>query len=146
MDKISKKVLELAKKTKSAEEIKDIAKANGYEIEDKEANCIFEYLHKNGELTEDDLNNVSGGGCHDSGDNPKYSVGQEVYYENGLGCWLQCVITSVSSTKQSFGVIFKDHEFAYNIRFTVHKKGETKNGIPESSLSTTFHPYNPDLP
>lgn len=146
MENMSKEVLGLAKQAKSAQEIKELAKAYGYEIDDKEANSIFEYLHKNGELSEDELNNVSGGGCHDSGDTPKYSVGQNVYYENGLGCWLECVITSVSSTKQSFGVIFKDHEFAYGIRFTVHKKGETKNGIPESSLSTTFHPFNPDLP
>lgn len=76
----------------------------------------------------------------------KYSVGQEVYIENGLGCWLECVITWVSSTKQTFGIIFKDHEFAYNIKYTVHKKGQTKEGVPESSISTTFHPYNPDLP
>lgn len=89
---------------------------------------------------------LASGGCHDSGDTPKYSVGQEVYIENGLGCWLECVITWVSSTKQTFGLIFKDHEFAYNIKYTMHKKGQTKEGVPESSISTTFHPYNPDLP
>lgn len=146
MEKFSKEQLETARNAKSSEEIKNLAKENGYDIGDKEADSIYGYLQKHGELQDDELDSISGGGCNDSGDTPKYSVGQEVYIENGLGCWLECVITWVSSTKQTFGLIFKDHEFAYNIKYTVHKKGQTKEGVPESSISTTFHPYNPDLP
>lgn len=77
MENINKEIIELAKKANSSKEIKNLAHENGYDIDEREANSIYEYLNKKGELTEEELDNVSSG-CNDSGDTPKYHVGQEV--------------------------------------------------------------------
>lgn len=64
----------------------------------------------------------------------------------GVGYWFQCKITWVSPTKKTFGLIFKDHQFTYNVEYTVYKKGRVREGVAEENISTTFHPFNPDLP
>ena len=53
-----------AKQAKSAEELLALAKENGIEITEKEAVAYFEQLNRNGELADDELDNVAGGGCH----------------------------------------------------------------------------------
>lgn len=140
MEDIKKELLELAMKAKSSQEIKELAKENGYDIDDREANFIYEYLHKSGELSEDELKNVSGGGCNDSGDTPKFKVSQNVYVNAEVGYWAPCVITWVSTTKKTTGLIFKDHQFTYNIKFTgKYRTNETVDGVMEESLDTYAH-------
>ena len=77
--KISKELLEKAKTAKSPEELLEMAKVENIEISAEEAAKAFAELNKTGELSDEELDNVSGGGCGDSnksGDTPKYSVGQ----------------------------------------------------------------------
>ena len=66
-------------KAKSVEELIALAKENGLELAEEEAKKYFAELHKEGELSDDELNNVSGG-CGGEGDDekpqPKYHVGQ----------------------------------------------------------------------
>ena len=50
-----------AKAAKSAEELFALAKENGMEMTDDEAKKYFADLHKEGELSDDELDNVSGG-------------------------------------------------------------------------------------
>ena len=50
-----------AKAAKSAEELLALAKENGIEMTDDEAKKYFSDLHKEGELSDDELDNVSGG-------------------------------------------------------------------------------------
>ena len=58
------KMIEDAKAAKSAKELFELAKANGVEITEEDASAYFEQLNpKCGELEDDELNNVSGGGC-----------------------------------------------------------------------------------
>lgn len=147
MAQFSKEQLELAKKAKSSKQIKDLAKNNGYDIDDKEANSIYEYLQKHGELQDEELTSVSGGGCtYNSGDKPKFSLDQEVFVNEGVGNWFPCVITWVSTEKTTYGLIFKDHEFTYNVRYTTYKTGKIKEGVAEEYLDTETHPVNPHLP
>lgn len=61
-----KEFMEKAKAAKSAEEIMEIAKAAGQEIAAEEAKELYEGLHKSGELSEDELNSVAGGGMRTS--------------------------------------------------------------------------------
>ena len=75
--KISKELLEKAKTAKSAEELLAMAKAEGFELPEGEAKTVFSKLNKTGELSDEELNNVSGG-CG-SGDEPLFTVGQWVY-------------------------------------------------------------------
>ena len=76
--KISKELLKKAKTAKTAEELLEMAKAENIEISAEEAAKAFAELNKTGELSDEELDNVAGGcaGPYQSGDTPKYSVGQ----------------------------------------------------------------------
>ncbi len=59
-----KELLEKAKEAKSAEELMLLAKENGMELTKEEAEAYFVQLNKSGELSDEELDNVAGGGCH----------------------------------------------------------------------------------
>ncbi len=52
-----------ATQANSVEELMALAKENGYPVNEKEAEFYFEKFHKMGELSDDELDNVAGGGC-----------------------------------------------------------------------------------
>ncbi len=61
---MNKKLLVKAKEAKSAEELMALAKENGVEMTEESANAYLDLLHpETDELSEEELNNVSGGGC-----------------------------------------------------------------------------------
>lgn len=69
-------LLEKAKAAKSPEELLSIAKENDYQLTEEEANAYFEQISKSGELTDEELDNVAGGGamtCYNH-DRPVISV------------------------------------------------------------------------
>ena len=56
-----------AKAAKSAEELLELAKANGVELTETEAKTYFEQLHTNAAVSDDELEAVAGGSfCDDS--------------------------------------------------------------------------------
>ena len=57
-------LLEKAKEAKSTEELLTLAKENGVELTKEEAEAYFAQLNKSGELSDEELDNVAGGGCH----------------------------------------------------------------------------------
>ena len=59
-----KELFEKAKEAKSAEELIVLAKENGAELTEEEAADYFTQLHQSGELSDEELDHVSGGGCH----------------------------------------------------------------------------------
>ena len=61
MDK--KVLLEKAKQANSPEELLALAKENDYPLDEESAKAYFEKIHKLGELSDDELDNVAGGGC-----------------------------------------------------------------------------------
>ena len=66
MKNLKPEMIEKAKVAKSAEELLALAKANGVEMTADEAKTYFAQLNpKSGELSDDDLDNVAGGGCND---------------------------------------------------------------------------------
>ena len=87
---VSKELLEKAKTAKTAEELLELAKTENIELTENEAEKYFAELHKNGELSDNELDNVSGGGCGDDNSSPDgraksesavvfmYAVGQTV--------------------------------------------------------------------
>lgn len=89
---ISQELLEKAEAAKTAEELFELAKAENIEMTEEEAAKAFAELHKEGELADDELDNVTGGIC----ENPSpeggmddanavtflYSVGQTIKYKN----------------------------------------------------------------
>jgi predicted ribosomally synthesized peptide with nif11-like leader len=63
-NKLTPELIEKAKSAKSPEELIALAKENGIELSAEQARDCFAKLNpKNGELGDDELDNVSGGGC-----------------------------------------------------------------------------------
>ncbi|MDY3095560.1 MAG: hypothetical protein SOW53_04080, partial [Eubacteriales bacterium] len=58
---ISKELIEKAKTAKSAEELLELAKTENINFTAEEAAKAFDGLNKNGELSDEKLDNVSGG-------------------------------------------------------------------------------------
>ena len=64
MNNISAEIIEKAKAAQSIEELVSLAKESGFELNREEAKSYFEMLNpKSGELSDDELDDVSGGGC-----------------------------------------------------------------------------------
>ena len=61
---VTSELLEKAKKAETSEELLTLAKENGVEMTAEEAKEYFDQLHKSGELSDEELDNVAGGGCH----------------------------------------------------------------------------------
>ena len=84
MKNLTHEMMEKAKSAKSADELIEIAKASNLEMTQEEANTYFAQLNpKSGELDDDELDNVSGGGC--LSDIPlyrDYSMVQEFFCTN----------------------------------------------------------------
>ena len=75
--KFSKELIEKAKTAKTAEELLEMAKEESIEMSAEQAAEYFVTIHASGELSDEELDNVSGG-CG-SGDEPLFTVGQWVY-------------------------------------------------------------------
>ena len=52
-----------AREAKSAEELLSLAKENNIELTEDEAKEYYDRLHASGELSDDELDSVAGGGC-----------------------------------------------------------------------------------
>lgn len=62
---MNKELFAKAKEAKSAEEFLSLAKKNGIEMTEDSAKVLYERMNTSGELSDDELNSVSGGGCSD---------------------------------------------------------------------------------
>lgn len=60
---IDEELMAKATQANSVEELMALAKENGYPMDEKKAEIYFEKLHNMGELSDDELGNVAGGGC-----------------------------------------------------------------------------------
>lgn len=77
-------LVEQAKEATSVEEIMQLAKESGIELNAEEAEQYYAQLHTSGELSDDELENVSGGGCGKPKiDEYTYRVGDCVSFDTG---------------------------------------------------------------
>ena len=115
MKNFTPEMIEKAKAAKSAEELLELAKANNVEMTADEAATYFAQLNpKSGELSDDDLDNVAGGGCHDS---------------VGKGCHPDVQITSSHSCpKCSSKIGFIATKKGYGAYFVFCKSCDTEIG------------------
>ena len=64
---MNEEMIAKAREAKSVEELMALAKENGIELNEEDAKMYFEQLNaKKGELSDDELDDVSGGGCGES--------------------------------------------------------------------------------
>ena len=67
-NKFTPELIEKAKSAKTPEELMALAKENGVELTEESAKAYLDLLRpKTGELADEELDNVSGGGCHNGG-------------------------------------------------------------------------------
>lgn len=66
-NKITPEILEKAGQAKSAEELIALAEENGYPLDEERARKYFGQLNRSGELSDEELDNVAGGGCYRNG-------------------------------------------------------------------------------
>ena len=65
MDAFTPEMLKKARNAKSSKELTQLAKSVGLELSEESAEAYFKLLvPKSGELVDDELKNVSGGGCY----------------------------------------------------------------------------------
>ena len=65
-----------AKAAKTPEELIEIARENDVEMTEESAKAYFDLLHpKTGEMSDDELDNVAGGGCYSQGGRLKTTSG-----------------------------------------------------------------------
>ena len=61
---LTSEIMEKAKQAKSADELLTLAKENGIEMTEEQAKAYYAQLHPaSGEIADDELENVAGGGC-----------------------------------------------------------------------------------
>ena len=92
---ITKELLEKAKTAKTAEELLAMAKAEKVELTEEEAAKAFAELNKTGELSDEELDNVAGGGCQ--GRPPKFSLNDRVSHEGSDGKAVYGTVVGISS-------------------------------------------------
>ena len=126
--KLTREMMEKAKTAKSMQELLEMAKAENIELSAEEAEKAFAELHKTGELSDDELDNVSAG-CYESGDTPKFSVGQHVGVCAGRG-HAPARILSVSDKKHDGWC--RNEQWIYSIKFD--QGGEIRNDVYEDNI------------
>ena len=100
MKNFNAEMIEKAKVAKTAEELLEIAKAEGVEMTADDAAAYFEQLNpKSGELSDDDLDNVAGGGCGGS-----VRAGDNVRVTSGETCQICGGNTGIVKSVGAFGV------------------------------------------
>ena len=64
---MNQEIIAKAREAKSAEELLAMAKENDIELTGEQAKEYYDRLHATGELADDELDNVAGGGCGSKG-------------------------------------------------------------------------------
>ena len=118
--KISKELLEKAKTAKTAEELLAMAKTENIELTEEEATKAFAELNKNGELSDEELDNVAGG-CE--GRTPKFSVNDRVSHKGSDG-------------KEVYGTVVRISQEKYYYVYYVVDDGETTEKAYDASELT----------
>ena len=109
-------LIEKAKTAKTAEELFELAKTNGVEITEDDAKTYFAQLNpKCGELSDDELDNIAGGGCGDPSEPPKFQVGDHVL-EIGL---YQCDLLYPVACRSTYWVV-DGIRYTERYEYTVH--------------------------
>ena len=86
MENFNTELIEKAKQAKSVEDLLALAKENGVEMTREEATQYFALLNPtSGELSDEELDNVAGGGCSVKVGGHKYTV-----VSSGVSCFNGC--------------------------------------------------------
>lgn len=127
MNNLNPELLEKAKNAKSVQELMDMAKENNVEITQQEAEDIFTKLTTppSGELSDDDLDNIAGGGCGGGSKKPKsrFEVGDLVVYSKAPDYENPAKITEkvYENGSWKYAVSYRGQNLAYLSEFMLEK-------------------------
>lgn len=79
---IDKDLLKKAQNVKSVDELIETASNEGINLSQKEAQRYFNTMNRKGEMSDDELDSVSGGGCGDKTKCPACGVGEPIWYQH----------------------------------------------------------------
>ena len=120
---MNEEMITKAKEANSVEELITLAKENGIELNEEDAIMYFEQLNaKKGELSDDELSDVSGGGCETKVDGKKYTVVTS-HCKCFTGQYL-CNIASNAMWEERFSIRFDN----YDIRTTWYRHSGNNGG------------------
>ena len=85
---MTEEVLRKLSKAESAEQLLELAKAEGMDLTEEQASAYFEKYHPPvGELSDEEIANVTGGGCGGTPQPPrKFHVGERVLRRGDVAC------------------------------------------------------------
>ena len=106
---MDKNLILKAKEAKSVEELMALAKENGIELNEEDAKMYFEQFNsKKGELSDDELDAVAGGGCETKVDGKEYTVVTS-HCKCFTGQYL-CNIASNAMWEETFSIRFDNYD------------------------------------
>lgn len=103
-NRITPELVEKAKKTETAQELIALAQENGIELSREEADGYIERFHAVGELSDEELDNVAGGGCYLEG---KYYDNLIVTHQYGCSWWKckKCMNGAMKAKKEGGKIV-----------------------------------------
>ena len=120
---LTKELVARAKEAKTSEELMALAKEAGIDMTEESAALAFEQLNsKTGELSDSELDNVSGGcgGGYDAGrPHPQFAVGETVLY---IHSWLGA--TRITATGKVVKRSYENDGWYYTLK--IHDGSEIK--------------------
>ena len=120
---MNKELLAKAKEAKTPDELMSLANENGIELTAESAASYFERLNsKTGELSDSELDNVSGGcgGGYDAGrPHPRFAVGESVLY---IHSWIGA--NRITATGKVVKRSYEDGSWYYTLK--IHDGSEIK--------------------
>ena len=120
---LTKELVAKAKEAKTPEELMALAKENGIDMPEESAASLFEQLNsKTSELSDSELDNVSGGcgGGYDAGrPQPRFAVGETVLY---IHSWLGA--TRITATGKVVKRSYENDGWYYTLK--IHDGSEIK--------------------
>ena len=105
----SKELIEKAKTAKTAEELIEFAKVVNIELAAEEAAKYFAKLNASGELSDEELDNVAGGGCGDPGPF-RYEVGDYVHFQINVFRYNGYILKRYVKDKINYYTILQDKD------------------------------------
>ena len=120
---LTKELVAKAKEAKTPEELMALAKENGVELTEESAAAYFDRLHpQTGELSDSELDNVSGGcggGYVDGRPKPRFAVGETVLY---IHSWIGA--NRITATGKVVKRSYEDGSWYYTLK--IHDGSEIK--------------------
>lgn len=119
---VSKEMLEKAKTAKNAAELQKMAEDENLNLTEEEAEKAFSELHHSGELSDDELDNVSGGCGDPIPPKPKFKLGERVRINHGF----EANVTQI---------IWRDDQFVYDVWYAEPHNGVQTGTFEDGQLS-----------